>query len=288
MSPDDPRASEELRVPGLDGPGEYRQSGADRLRSRREAKLRGLLGRAAGVLRADVEVAPRCTQTHPGRQVWHPGPTGRASAWHEHLVEICLNRGSSLEDAKELAQEAHLRLLIYQRSTPVRDAESLLRRIVINLSINHYHRELSRMPVFESIDKLERKGILIDPKPGPERTLAAEQQLDRVVSLISAMSPRTCQIFVAQRGGYSYEEVSAAFAIKPRTVEKHVTVAATTLSEMMPTHFPEECASASLKAPGLRGDSRDPQPAIRPHPLEAPTPGYRAPRIRDAAFLKSS
>lgn len=193
-----------------------------------------------------------------------------------------------MEDAKELVQEAHLRLLIYQRSTRVRDAESLLRRIVINLSINHYHRELSRMPVFESIDKLEGEGSLIDPKPGPERTLAAEQQLDRVVSLVNAMSSRTCQIFMAQRGGYSYEEVAAAFAIKPRTVEKHVTLAASTLNEMMPTHFPEECANASLKAPRFRqSDSRDPQP-IRLHPLKAPTPGYRAPRIRDAAFSKSS
>ncbi|MGH8259480.1 MAG: hypothetical protein ACREUG_07290 [Steroidobacteraceae bacterium] len=48
------------------------------------------------------------------------------------------------------------------------------------------------------------------------------------------MSRRTCQIFIAQRGGYSYEEVAAAFVIKPRTVEKHVAIATSALTEMMP------------------------------------------------------
>jgi DNA-directed RNA polymerase specialized sigma24 family protein len=133
-----------------------------------------------------------------------------------------------------LVQEAHLRLFIYQRSAMVTDAKSLLRRIVINLSINYYHRELSRALIFESVEKLDKEGILIDPTPGPERTLAAEQQLNSVVNLVSALSPRTCQIFIAQRGGYSYEEVAAAFVIKPRTVEKHVALATTALTEMMP------------------------------------------------------
>ena len=155
-------------------------------------------------------------------------------ARHACLVELCVDRGCPLEDAKELVQEAHLRLFVYQRSATVRDAESLLRLIVINLSITYYHRELPRALIFESIERLDKEGILIDPTPGPERTLAAEQQLNNVVNLVSALSPRTCQIFIAQRGGYSYEEVAAAFVIRPRTVEKHVALATTALTEMMP------------------------------------------------------
>jgi len=159
----------------------------------------------------------------------------RDLARYTNLVDLCRARGCSLEDAKELVQEAHLRLLVYQRGAMVRHVESLLRLIVINLSTNYYHRELSRAVIFESIERLDREGILIDPTPGPERTLAAEQKLNSVASVVSALSPRTCQIFIAQRGGYSYEEVAAAFAIKPRTVEKHVALATTALTEMMPT-----------------------------------------------------
>ena len=127
-----------------------------------------------------------------------------------------------------------MRLLQYQRSAKVADPDSLLRRIVINISINRYHRERSSPIVPESIRALDRRGMLIDPAPGPERTLAAEQELDGVVSLLTAVSPRMCQIFIAQRGGYSYEEIAAAFAVKPRTVEKHVASATLILAEMAP------------------------------------------------------
>lgn len=122
----------------------------------------------------------------------------------------------------------------YQRSVKVRDVDSLLRRIVINLSITYFHRELEAPVIFERIEKLDRRGVLADPAPGPERTLAAEQQLDRVASLLNALSPRTCQIFMAQRGGYRYEEIGAAFVIKPPTVEKHVATAMSVLSETTP------------------------------------------------------
>lgn len=226
-----------LRIPGLHGTHEVHPRDAEGLRNRREAALRTLFGRTAGALEKIVEGAIPYSGARRGGQLWHRGTTRRASARHEALVELCMARGCPLEDAKELVQEAHLRLIAYQRSGKVTDADCLLRIIVINLSTNYYHRKLSRSHLFERIDKLDKEGILIDPTPGPERALAAEQQLDRVVSLVSAVSGRTCQIFIAQRGGYSYEEVAAAFAIKPRTVEKHIAHATSTLGEMMPAAF---------------------------------------------------
>jgi len=110
----------------------------------------------------------------------------------------------------------------YQRHTVVRDVESLLRRIVINLSITFYHRELEDPPICESIDKADRQGKLVENKSELDESLTAEQGLEAVANLLSAISERTCQIFLMQRGGYNYREIASAFAIKPRTVEKHV------------------------------------------------------------------
>lgn len=181
------------------------------------------------------------TRTHPTTCTWPradkprtDGPMSRLSARYAQLIRMCRRRGCSREDARDLVQEAHLRWLDYERAAKVRDVDSLLRRILINLSITHYHRE--RMPpfTFESAETLDKGGRLVDPAPGPERTVAAEQELDEVVSLLSAVSPRTCQIFIAQRGGYSYEEIADAYAIKPRTVEKHVVSAGVILAEWMP------------------------------------------------------
>lgn len=161
---------------------------------------------------------------------------------YARLIRVCRARGCSREDASDVVQEAHLRLFEYLRSAKVKDVNALLRRIVINLSINLYHRERSSPLVSQSLGSLDRRGLLIDPAPGPERTLAAEQELDGVVSVLSAVSPRTCQIFIAQRGGYTYEEIGSAFAIKPRTVEKHVTSAVLALQEMLPADM-RPCAS---------------------------------------------
>jgi RNA polymerase sigma factor (sigma-70 family) len=158
----------------------------------------------------------------------------RLSARYAQLIRMCRKRGCSREDANDLVQEAHLRLFDYERSTKVRDVESLLRRIVINLSITHYHRELAAPFTFESVVKLDKQGILIDPAPGPERTMAAELELDSVVNALTAASPRTCQIFIAQRAGYSYGEIAAAFAVKPTTIDKHVAIATLILKEMAP------------------------------------------------------
>ncbi|HEX5461038.1 MAG TPA: sigma-70 family RNA polymerase sigma factor [Steroidobacteraceae bacterium] len=147
------------------------------------------------------------------------------------LLKLCRNRGASLEDAWDIVQDAHLRFFAYRQSAIVKDAGSLLRRIVLHLSINHFHRELSVPFMFESFYRCDRLGMLIDSAPGPERTVDAEQELDWVVSLLSAASRRTCQMFIAQRGGYTYEEIASAFAIKPRTVEKHVTLSTDMLEE---------------------------------------------------------
>jgi RNA polymerase sigma factor (sigma-70 family) len=164
----------------------------------------------------------------------HGGPArhsemSRLRTRYTQLVKICRGRGCSREDAKDLIQEAHWRLIVYQRSARVTDADYLLRRILVNLAINHYHRVLTAPFTYEAADKLDRRGLLIVPGAGPERTLAAEQEIDRVVSALSAVSPRTCQIFLAHRGGYSYEEIALAFAIRPRTVEKHIATASSSL-----------------------------------------------------------
>lgn len=152
--------------------------------------------------------------------------------YYLRLMILCRRWGcSSPEDARDIVQEAHLRLFTYEQSATVRDPDALLRRIVINLNINRFHRNRSGRFAFADVERSDKRGLLIDPAPCPERTLAAEQQLDGVVALLSAGSTRTCQMFIAQRSGYSYDEVASAFAVKERTVEKHVASATSILQE---------------------------------------------------------
>ncbi len=138
------------------------------------------------------------------------------------LMKICRRRGRSHEEAEDLIQEAFLRLHEYCRTTEVRNEEALLVRIVDNLAINECRRERTLSFAQQTVEELEQASRLSDSTPGPERVYAAQQRLDEITRILSAVSQRTCQIFLAQRAGYSYEEIAADLAITPRTVQKHI------------------------------------------------------------------
>jgi RNA polymerase sigma-70 factor (ECF subfamily) len=145
-------------------------------------------------------------------------PTGA----YARLVKACLRRGRTLEDAEDLVQEAYARLVEYQRKAKVRDEEAFLRRIASNLAINQYHRDQILSFAQESIEQLDRQGMLVDDSPGIERILSARQQLERIANMLGAVSRRTSEVFLAHRAGYSYEEVALELGISTRTVKKHI------------------------------------------------------------------
>lgn len=146
----------------------------------------------------------------------------RLTGAYARLVKACLRRGRTLEDAEDLVQEAYARLLEYQRSARVRDEEAFLRRVVSNLAINQYHREQILFFVPETIEQLDQQAMLVDGGPGVERILSSRQQLDQIAAMLSAVSRRTSEIFLAHRAGYSYEEIASEFSISTRTVKKHI------------------------------------------------------------------
>lgn len=146
----------------------------------------------------------------------------RLAARVARLMKVCRRRGRSQEEAEDLIQEAFLRLHEYCRKTEVRDEEAFLARTVSNLAINEYRRERILSFAHETVEELEQTVGLSDSSPGPERICAAQQRLDEITRTLGAVSERTCQIFLAQRAGYSYEEIAADLGITPRTVQKHI------------------------------------------------------------------
>jgi RNA polymerase sigma factor (sigma-70 family) len=145
-------------------------------------------------------------------------PTGA----YARLIKACLRRGRTLEDAEDLVQEAYARLIEYRRNAKVRDEEAFVRRVVINLAINQYHRDQILTFVPESIDELDRQARLVDAGPAIERILDARQQLEQIEAMLAAVSRRTAEIFLAHRAGFSYEEVASELGISTRTVKKHI------------------------------------------------------------------
>jgi RNA polymerase sigma-70 factor (ECF subfamily) len=137
-------------------------------------------------------------------------------------MKVCRRRGRSHEEAEDLIQEAFLRLHEYCRTSQVRNEEAFLTRIVSNLAINEYRREQIVSYAHETLEELEQSVGLADATPGPERIVAGQQRLDEIIQVLDAVSERTCEIFLAHRAGYSYDEIAADLDISQRTVQKHI------------------------------------------------------------------
>jgi len=207
------------------------------------------------------------------------------------LLKALRKRGLTREDSQDLQNEACLRLFVYARTHPVNKPNGLLRRMILYLWINSVTRDKS---VARKNEGAAAFGDIPDGRAGPERILAAEQEVARVADLLSATSTRTCQIFIAHRGGYTYEEVAAAFAIRPRTVEKHIATAEELLLEHMglvqdawppaPGPYSKRRQLQGLGAGRKRSLARDPRPQktderpnlkpIRPEIFPADSPRY--------------
>lgn len=178
----------------------------------------------------------------------------RSTGAYARLIRACLRRGRSLEDAEDLVQEAYARLIEYRRRTKIRDEEAFLRRVASNLAINQFHRGQILSFAHETIEELELQGMLIDTAPGVERLLSAQQQVERIAAVLSAVSQRTSEIFLAHRAGYSYAEIASELGISTRTVKKHIARAVSMLS-----HASEDPSAEFPK--GVTGERRTRTPS---------------------------
>jgi RNA polymerase sigma-70 factor (ECF subfamily) len=135
---------------------------------------------------------------------------------------VCQRLGRSPEEAEDLVQDAYVSFLEYRQGKQIRNEEALLSRIVANLAINQYHRERALAHLCERLDAVEEQGELVDDSPEVHRILVAQERLREVEKTLTKVSERTCQIFLAHRAGFSYEEIGYEFGISNRTVQKHI------------------------------------------------------------------
>lgn len=146
----------------------------------------------------------------------------RKPPWYARLMKVCQRLGRSPEEAEDLVQDAYVRFLEYRQGNQIRNEESLLSQIVANLAINQYHRERALAHLCGSFDELDERGEPCDDSPEVFRILAAQDRLREVEKILTKVSQRTCQIFVAHRAGFSYQEIGCEFGISGRTVQKHI------------------------------------------------------------------
>jgi RNA polymerase sigma-70 factor (ECF subfamily) len=140
--------------------------------------------------------------------------------YHVTLLGFLRQRLRQSEDAADVAQETYIRMMQYEGSREVQSPSSLLFRIAINVA-----RDLGRSEKVRRVrDQCQFDDMELDSgRPGPEREVAAAQDLDALFAAIETLPPKCRQVFLLSRENeMTYPEIARHCGISVKMVEKHI------------------------------------------------------------------
>lgn len=138
------------------------------------------------------------------------------------LQRLSCRKGRSREDAEDLIQEGLLRLHVYGDAAGVANEEALLRRIVTNLAVDQYRRARPDIRAQVSLDQWDVQSPLAALSPSPEDEVEVQQSLSAIIRVLEGVSPRTCEIYLAHRAGYTYDDICGLLNVSHITIRRHI------------------------------------------------------------------
>jgi RNA polymerase sigma-70 factor (ECF subfamily) len=143
---------------------------------------------------------------------------------NEALIRFLLGRCRSYQEAREVAQEAYVRLLNLDEPDAVSYLRSFLFRTAANIAIDRQRREevhgraAADLPDFHNF---------VDVRT-PERQLLGEEAMARLQRMVAAMPPKCREAFVLnQFYGKDFAVVARELSISESMVRKYVARALT-------------------------------------------------------------
>lgn len=137
---------------------------------------------------------------------------------NEALIRFLLLRLRSYQEAREVAQEAYVKLLSLDTPGAINYQRAFLFRTAANLAVDRQrrgsvHARATRSPLFHEFS---------DPRT-PERHAAAVQQVDRLRGLLETLPPKCRQAFVMVRFyGLDFAQAAQQLGLKERMVRIYV------------------------------------------------------------------
>ncbi|MDZ7684264.1 MAG: RNA polymerase sigma factor [Gammaproteobacteria bacterium] len=145
----------------------------------------------------------------------------------DELASWLAKRVRCNEDANDLAQEAFLRMHKFQQSRELDNARAFLFRIANNLAVDQlrrarvHDRYLNTEMLPEHSDEEDDKFA-----PSAERTVSAEQELDKIYEVLDQMPAKVRRAFMLHRDrDLSYSEIATEMGVSNSMVEKYIIAA---------------------------------------------------------------
>ena len=139
---------------------------------------------------------------------------------HGSLLSFLRQRLRVADDARDVAQEAYIRLMQYEGSHEVQSPASLLFRIAINVA-----NDLGRAEKVRHLaDHCDIADMEFDSgRATPEREVAAGQELEILYEAIEQLPPKCRQVFLLSRfHNMTYPQIADHRGISVKMVEKHI------------------------------------------------------------------
>jgi RNA polymerase sigma factor (sigma-70 family) len=123
-------------------------------------------------------------------------------------------------EADDIVQEAYTRIWAADLA-PVRNGRAYLYATVRHLLSEYLRR--SRIVPIELLGEIESLN-LISEEPGPDRRVAARQELERLQSIVAQLPARCRRAFELRKfEGLTHREVAQRMGLSEKTVENHLT-----------------------------------------------------------------
>ena len=139
---------------------------------------------------------------------------------HSSLLSFLRQRLRVADDARDVAQEAYIRMMQYEGSKDVQSPASLLFRIAINVA-----NDLGRAEKVRHLaDHCDIADMDFDSGVAtPEREVAAGEELEILYQAIEELPPKCRQVFLLSRfHSMTYPQIAEHCGISVKMVEKHI------------------------------------------------------------------
>jgi len=193
---------------------------------------------------APFDVFPDSPDAAGGEEPVHsPDVAGLFREHNQTLVRFLRARLGSEQEAKEVAQEAYVKLLQLERAGAISFMRAYLFKIAANLAIDRI-RQRNSQGRHEDIDLFQE----LEDGAAPERTAIAQEQLDILNRCLDELPQRCAQAFVLSRFHcMKPPQVAEAMGISDRMVRTHLVRALVYCKLRLDGCTPEE-ALASTKS----------------------------------------
>ena len=165
---------------------------------------------------------PQDSHAEPSGDVAGDGHAQRISRlFSEHneaLIQFLATRLRSVQEAKEVAQEAYVRLLSLEDSGAVSFLRAFLFKTAANLAVD---RIRSRNRQREAIDA----GLCDESReaPTPDREAATSQEVEIVRRLVGELPPKCRRAFLLHRvHGVEFAEIAKEMGLSERMIRHYV------------------------------------------------------------------